>query len=472
MSTVAIVSYFAVGGGKFIAEFLGIPGIFGLTPEYTASLVMISLAMIYTVASGLQGVVWTDVFQGVFIMITIIIVCLITVTNFSLPEKFAVSVPMTEGGFELIDKTRGEWTRILPRWELGMPASSSYSIYNLFGITILFYIIKTTIEGSGGMGGYMVQRYFAAKSDREAGLLSLLWIALLSFRWPFIISLAIMAISYGASTGKVIEDPERVLPVVINEIIPIGLKGLLFAGLISAAMSTFDSIINSGASYWVRDIYQVVIKRDADPKRLIFQSRAASIILVVVGLILTFFLESINEIWGWLTMGIGAGMIVPLLVRWYWWRLNGYGFAAGIASGMLTAIAQKLLFPDAAEYYSFLTVSISSFCFMILITLLTRPTHDSVLIDFYSLTKPFGIWGKIKKQLGEEVKQAIARETKFDILSLLFAVPWQLVLFLTGMMLIIQKWFYFTVLLVLLLFLSAGLYFFWYRKLSSVEREA
>ncbi|MFQ6093778.1 MAG: sodium:solute symporter, partial [bacterium] len=103
-----------------------------------------------------------------------------------------------------------------------MPADSSYSIYNLFGIAILFYLIKVTIEGSGGTSGYMIQRYFAARSDREAGLLSLFWTFLLSFRWPFIASIALMGVALGA-TRRVISDPETVLPVVVNELVPIGI---------------------------------------------------------------------------------------------------------------------------------------------------------------------------------------------------------------------------------------------------------
>ena len=74
-----------------------------------------------------------------------------------------------------VETTREAWTTVQPAWKLNMAAGSTYSIYNLFGIAILFYLIKVTIEGAGGTGGYMLQRFFAAKSDREAGLLSLFW---------------------------------------------------------------------------------------------------------------------------------------------------------------------------------------------------------------------------------------------------------------------------------------------------------
>ncbi|HSL90111.1 MAG TPA: hypothetical protein VK870_12475, partial [Ignavibacteriaceae bacterium] len=359
--TIAIVSYFSVGAGKFIGDILGIPEFFGLSSEFWAASIIIVLTTIYTVASGLQGVVWTDVFQGVLIFVMIIIVCTISLLSADIPNVFSISVPLKDGSFLPIETTKDAWTSILPSWELSFPENSSYSIYNLFGIALLFYLIKVVIEGSAGTGGYMAQRFFAARSDRDAGLLSLLWIFLLSFRWPFIAAIAVLGISYGVSSGEIISDPEKVLPTVIFNILPLGLKGLLVAGLMAAAMSTFSSLINSGASYWVRDIYQEFINPKASENKLIIHSRLSSVIIVLLGLGLTINIKIINEIWGWLTMGLGAGMVVPLLVRWYWWRMNGYGFTAGTVFGMGTAIVQKLFYPEATEYLSFAVLLVSSF---------------------------------------------------------------------------------------------------------------
>src|SRR5210317_1607293 len=115
----------------------------------------------------------------------------------------------------------------------------------------MFYMLKVVLEGSGGTGNYMLQRYFAAKNDKEAGLLSAFWVFLLSFRWIFIGAIAVI----GVSLGTKVVDPELVLPAVV-ETLPIGIKGFLVAGLMAAGMSTFDSTVNAGAAYWVKDIYQ------------------------------------------------------------------------------------------------------------------------------------------------------------------------------------------------------------------------
>jgi Na+/proline symporter len=463
--TIAMITYFAVGSGKFIGEFLGIPPLFGLSSEFWAATLMIVLAMIYTVASGLYGVVWTDVVQGVVIFGTILIVCFLAITQYVLPETFAVSIPMKDGTFMAVQTTREAWTNVIPPWKLNLDPNSSYAIYNLFGIAILFYLLKVTIEGSGGTGSYMIQRYFAARNDREAGLLSLFWTFLLSFRWPFIAAIAVMGIAYGQSHG-VIGDPEIVLPVVVEQLVPIGVKGFLVAGLMAAAMSTFDSTVNAGAAYWVKDIYQTYINPNATQKQLMRHSRWASILMVAAGLLFTLAIRNINEIWGWITMSIGAGMIIPQLVRWYWWRLNGYGFATGTLMGMVAAMIQRMLFPHWPEYVSFSFAASVSLVSMLIGTWLTAPPDDEVLLRFYQKTRPFGFWGPVRRKFSHATLQNIDRENRRDIFSIFLAVPWQVVLFLSWMMVIMRRWDSFVVLFGLFMLLSVGLYFSWFRHLS------
>jgi Na+/proline symporter len=460
--TIAMLTYFAIGSGKFIGEFLGIPSFWGLSSEFWAATLMIVLAMIYTVASGLYGVVWTDVFQGFLIFGTIIFICMLAFFKFDLPEVFQVSVPLRDGGFMPIETTREAWTSMIPTWTLDMPANSTYSIYNLFGIAILFYLIKVTIEGSGGTSQYMIQRFFASRSDRESGLLSLFWTFLLAFRWPFIASIATMGVVLGN-----IQDPEVVLPVVINELVPLGVKGLLVAGLMAAAMSTFDSTVNAGAAYWVKDIYQTYINPKATEKQLLLHGRWSSIIIVLLGLLFTLAIRNINEIWGWITSSLGAGLLIPTLARWYWWRMNGYGFAAGTVAGMVAAVLQRLFLPDIPEYFAFMIATGSSLLGMIIGTYTTPPTDEKVLYEFYRRTRPFGLWKPVRQKMKPETLKQINQENRRDILSTFFAVPWQLVLFLTGMAIIFKRWDEFLWLSIILAVLSIGLYFNWFRHLST-----
>ena len=457
--TIAMVTYFVLGAGKFVGEFLG------LEPIY-ASLIMVVLAMIYTLASGLYGVVWTDVFQGIFIFGVIIYVSFIAMTKVSLPDEFFISVPMADGTFTSLKTLLTDWTCMTPPMKMNMPEGSAYSIYNLFGISIMFYLFKVTLEGSSGAGGYMLQRYFAARSDRDAGLLSLFWTVLLAFRWPLIASFAMLGVYHGIESGTIISDPELVLPIVIKNYIPVGLKGFLIAGLMAAAMSTFDSTVNAGAAYWVKDLYQAYLRPDAKEKDLVFQSRISSLIIVALALLFSLTISNINEIWGWITMGIGAGMFIPQVIRWYWWRFNGYGYAIGTALGIVSAILTKTFGGHIAEYYSFMIASSASLLGCVLGTFLTKATDKNVLVNFYKITRPFGFWSSIRNTMSNDIQTKINEENNRDIISIFFAVPWQIVLFLTGMMIIFKQWSNFFNLFAILILLSIGLYWFWFRHLS------
>ncbi len=451
-----IISYFAVGGGKFFGQLLGVD-------DRLAAILMITLAMIYTAASGFYGVIWTDVFQGILIFIAIVYVCGLALSTVTLPERFSISVPLEGEAFQTIPTTLTDWSNFLPPPNLDLPGQ--YSAYNLFGITLFFYLLKTGIEGFSGAGGYMSQRYFAASSDRAAGLLSLFWILLLAFRWPLVTSFAILGIHYGL-TNTVIADPELVLPTVIEAYIPVGIKGLLVACFIAAAMSTFDSIINSSAAYWVKDIYQAYLNPDANNEQLIMQSRVASVAVVLVGLLFSFPVVNINDIWGWITLGFGSGLFIPLLLRWYWWRFNGYGFAVGMIAGMITAIITKLSGISFPEYANFLIPASASFLGCIIGTFTTPPTPENVLDNFYQITQPFGFWKPMRDKLSFPQQAKIKQENQRDIIAICIAVPWQLVLFLTGMLLVTKQWEQFGLLLLILIVLSIALYFTWFRHLG------
>ncbi len=178
-------------------------------------------------------------------------------------------------------------------------------------------------------------------------------------------------------------------------------------------------------------------------------------------------INNINEIWGWITSSLGAGLLVPTMARWYWWRMNGYGFATGTVAGMVAAVLQRLFLPEIPEYFAFMIATSASLVGMIIGTYLAPPTEEKVLLEFYKRTRPFGFWGPVRKKIKGEVMEKINKENRRDIIATFFAVPWQVVLFLTGMAVIMKRWDEFAWLGVILLALSTGLYFFWFRHLST-----
>jgi solute:Na+ symporter, SSS family len=203
-------------------------------------------------------------------------------------------------------------------------------------------------------------------------------------------------------------------------------------------------------------------------------SYGASILIVVSGLLLTVFIKNINEIWSWITMGLGAGLLVPQLVRWYWSRLNGYGYAIGVASGMITAILWKVfmrtgILPETLtpEYYGFLVACIMSLAGIIVGTLLTQPIDEKTIQNFYNVTRPFGAWGKYKNKLPQHTQIAIKKENRRDIIATFIAIPWQLTLFMFMMNLVFKDWGQAIALGSVFIVLSVGLYFLWFKHLST-----
>jgi len=147
--------------------------------------------------------------------------------------------------------------------------------------------------------------------------------------------------------------------------------------------------------------------------------------------------------------------------------MNGYGFALGIVSGMVAAVLQKAFLPGIPEYVSFTIATVTSLIGMIIGTYLGPPASDEVLFEFYKRTRPFGLWGAVRKRMDPEILAQIDRENRRDIISTFFAVPWQVVLFLTGMAVIVRRWDEFWWLSLILIGLSVALYFSWFRHLST-----
>jgi len=146
--------------------------------------------------------------------------------------------------------------------------------------------------------------------------------------------------------------------------------------------------------------------------------------------------------------------------------MNGYGFAIGTAVGMLAAVFQKLLFPNVPEYVAFSFSAGISLLATILGTYLTGPTDPHVLKNFYLTTRPFGFWKPVRASVSKETLDAIDLENRRDVRALFIALPWQVVLFMSWMTIIMKRWDQFILLFIALIILSVGLYFFWYRYLS------
>lgn len=240
-------------------------------------------------------------------------------------------------------------------------------------------------------------------------------------------------VGYGGHT-----DSERILPAVILNYVPAGMLGIVLITALAATMSTFDSTLNSASSYIVRDIYQKWFNPKADAKTLIRFAWLATIVVAIIGYMTGFLFGSINDAWKWVLNSLMCALFVPNFLRLYWWRMNGWGVAFGMTAGGIISIFQTYILPDLSDFQMFAFVSLFALSFTIIGCLLTKPTDMKTLVHFYKKTRPFGVWGPVRKHLKKEQLEYIDAENRRDIISVPFAFVYQIGMFLIPMQVIIH----------------------------------
>jgi solute:Na+ symporter, SSS family len=371
----SFVGYAFQGIGKFASIYLP------LSPNASAILI-IGITTLYVILGGLYSVVITQVIQTLILTIAGILIAAIAYVNLT-PELIANSVSP-------------DWQSIMPVWRLDALEGTSGAGYQLFGALVIVWVVKGFFLNAGGPAQmYDFQFFLASRNARDASKLGAAWSFFLIVRWAMCAGITLLALTGIAN----VTDPEQVMPIVLREFLPAGIRGVVLAGLLAAFMSTFSSTINSAASFVVRDFLQPLHKGPVDEHVLVAWSRIATVVLVLVGIAVGFQARSIAHIWNWIMMALGAGVIMPNVLRWYWWRMTGWGYAAGTLGGILLSIV-ALFIPDAPMYIIFPPIVISSLIASVAVSLATPPVPDTVLISFYRTVRPFGAWGHISRKSG------------------------------------------------------------------------
>ena len=505
--SLGMIVYFCVGGGKFLEFFLP-------WDKDVCTAVMVAVGLFYTLLAGLYGVVFTDVIQMIILGFTAIY---FAVKGFNIDLSSLASAGHLPSSWlnldftvpdQLSQRVMGDLQSSLSHQEVLAAGANSdlanaaqnmilktqakisgyETLFEFFTILIFFYLIKGMLEGMSGIGGYTDQRFFAARNEREAGFLTLESILISVLRWAMVAGLVALGIhmviydlpQYQTAIAHIKADSEMVLPAVIGAILPVGIKGFVLAGLIAAAMSTFDSTLNAGASYLVVDIYQTYINPKATMKELVRASHVATIALAVLGVMIAALIPNIDPIWDFVTMALGAGMFMPLFLRWYWPRYNGWGFAYGTAAGVISAMAIKLAplvgFQIIPLYISFPTILFISFMVSVVASFWTEPVKQEVLLDFWLKVNPGGLWkpyAQIAQEQGlvtKEERYERVIETLNDIIASCLSLPFQITVLLATMALIFHDWSNFFGFSIVATFCAIGLYFFFIKNLKTEKQ--
>ena len=382
----ALLGYSAIGMGKFGSIFLP------FSPLVCAVLIL-GVTGVYVIIGGFHGIVRVEIVQTIVLSAGAIVFAIIGYMHFD-AAAFAAKVP--NGWFDIIPSARPESLQGL---------ISGGTDYSLFGALVAVWVAKGLLLClSGPEQLYDFQRFLAAKDERDASKLGALWGAIHTVRWCFAMAIAVMAImgiGNAALDARLKADPETALPLIIGSMLPVGLVGFMLAALLSGFLATFSSTVNGGAAYLVKDVYQRYINPAADNKTLVRVSYLSSALLIVVGLIISVFGTSINTAFLWIFGTLAAGILPPNVLRWYWWRLNGQGYAAGVFGGMALSLGQVFLDTMYLEnplplYVGFPIIALASTMVTVVVSLLTQPTDIETIKSFYRKVQPAGAWRPAK----------------------------------------------------------------------------
>jgi len=256
--------------------------------------------------------------------------------------------------------------------------------------------------------------------------------------------------------------------VIIGTYVPAGLRGLVIAGLMAAFMSTFDSTVNSGAAYIVRDWYQRYIHPGASGRRLVLVGYGASAALILVSMGIALRVESVVKAFGWIMLSLGAGVMLPNVLRWYWWRYNGWGFTLGVLSGIVLSVVQLVCFPDAPVFWYFPVISGGVLLVSVAAALVTRPADEAVLVAFYRSVRPGGLWGPVReKAVGVEPEFGADERFGVDFLNAVLAMPFFVCIYLAPIYPVIRLYGHLLICLGIAACLAVVLYFRWYKRLPT-----
>ena len=373
---------------------------------------------LYATLSGMWGVAVTDVIQFILAIIGCVLLAVVAVNHLggadALREK--VTSQFTDGDQAM---------SFLPSFT----TENKWMPLHAFVIIALMQWWATWYPGAEpGGGGYVVQRMASCKDERHS-LLATLWFQLCHYclrPWPWVlVAFAALALYpelradhvAGHSPGDVLADGRKVLdpgagyPMVIRDLAPSGLRGLMLVTFFAAFMSTISTQMNWGASYLVKDVYQRFMKPEASDAHYANAARVASVIVLVCGGIATWRMKdfSIDTIWN-ILLALGAGTGAVFMLRWFWWRINAWSEIVGMIASLvfflligvngdvdgiaLTIDGEKglpteVIFAETAQLRIAL-VAFLSIAAWVIATFATKPESDEKLISFYQRTRPGG----------------------------------------------------------------------------------
>ncbi len=369
----------------------------GVSPVLAVGICFV-ITMAYAVAGGMWAVLWTDLMQFVLKMTAVIVLAVYAVDAVGGMDALKAGVTAHFGSEAAALSV--------------MPVAISDGIHAYAWMPLLTLTVFLSVQwwaawypgAEPGGGGYIAQRIFSARTERD-GVLATLFFQVMHYAirpWPWIVTGLAALLLYPN-----LEDREAGYVHAFVDLLPTPWRGVMLAGFAAAYMSTVATQLNWGASYLVNDFYKRFIRRDETEKHYVAVSRVATVFLFLASTLVTWQLTSIEQAWR-LLLALGSGTGLVLILRWYWWRINAWSeISAMITSLIVASIATATIparfaagDPNADATIMLITVGVTTVVWLA-VTFLTKPEPDAVLESFYRRVRPGGPgWARVSVAAG------------------------------------------------------------------------
>jgi solute:Na+ symporter, SSS family len=373
----------------------------GISPVMAVGICFV-VTVVYAVAAGLWAVLWTDLFQFVLKMTAVIVLAVYSVRAVGGMDALKTKVAAHFGTDAALS--------VLPI-RMGDGGIQAYAWMPLLALTVFLSVQwwATYYPGAEpGGGGYVAQRIFSAKTERDGVLATLLFqVAHYALRpWPWVLTGLATVILYPNGIGPT-HDKEGAYVQAFVDLLPTPWRGFMMAGFAAAYMSTIGTHLNWGASYLINDVYKRFYRKNESEKHYVNMGRIATVLLFMASIVVTYNLDSVEQAWKFL-LAIGGGTGLVMILRWYWWRISAWSEISAMIGSFITALLSiayiKPRFaptdPNGDAVVMLVTVAVTTVIW-VSVTFATQPESPAILESFYKRVRPGGPgWETISTRLG------------------------------------------------------------------------
>jgi sodium/proline symporter len=309
-----------IAGGKLFNEVFGFD-------YHIAVFVSVALILFYTLFGGFLAVSWTDVFQGLLMLLALVCVPVLVISQTGGLDEFTAKInlknPQLLDAFTDVNGNALGWMAIISAmgWGLGY-----------FGQP------------------HILARFMAIRSASETGQAASIGVI-----WAFLCYLLaiLVGLSGLAYLPEVIADSEKVFIALTGLIFHPLIAGILLAAILAAIMSTVDSQLLVCSSSLAEDLYPLVSKKSLSPEQRLEVGRVAVVVLALMATLLAMNPDSkVLDVVSYAWAGLGASLGPAILISLYWRKMTARGALAGVFVGGATVIIWPQFEGGIFELYS------------------------------------------------------------------------------------------------------------------------